>query len=126
MEKKQNKVVTFIKEHKVEIAVCGISAMLGGTIAYGLERRAAKTEYGKLIEVVSQFNVDQAASGRSFTQSLTEFLNAATGSVQGYIANKPITIADLGEEISAHAVEKMGVEPTDIVSGLMIGLKKEP
>ena len=126
MEKKQNKVVKFVSDHKVEIVIGLVSAVLGGTIAYGLDRRAAKTEYGKLIEVVSQFNVDVAKSGKSFTQTLTEFLDTATKGTYGFVANYPVTVADLGDTISKRLIEDFGVEPTAAVSGLMIGVKKEP
>lgn len=122
MEKKQNKVVAFVKEHKAEIVIGAVSAVLGGTIAWTLEKCWIKSEYGKLFELCGQFGRD--LDGKPFTKTLTEFLNGATGSIHPMVPSEKIIVSNLGEGMTKLLAEKYGVKATTEVSGILLGLKK--
>lgn len=123
MEKKQNKVVAYIKKNKDIIIIGAVSCILGGTIAWGLEKHWLNTEYGKLFKVIREFGVDQT-TGRTFTNNLTHFLDGAKSQVLPceVLEGATKTLADLGD-LGVAVCDIRGIEATTEISGVLIGLK---
>lgn len=123
MEKKQNKVVAYIEKNKDIIIIGVVSCILGGTIAWGLEKHWLNSEYGKLIEVVREFGKDRT-NGRTLADNLTSFMNGATRSVLPceVLEGATKTLADLGE-LGVAVCDIRGIDATTEISGVLIGIK---
>lgn len=119
MEKKQNKVVAFVKEHKSVI----VTVIGGAAVAVGLRALFLKTEYGKLYKVISRFEPGKGANKKSLSNGLTRFLSNAD-SVRLMSASNTVTIGDMSEDIAEVLCKDLGCEMTDKVSSIFIGIKK--
>lgn len=121
--KKQNKAVTYIKEHKTEIIRDVGGAVIAGAIGAGVGWIFLRTEYGKLYKAMQIFGRG-SKTNVSLATGMTNFLNEATSIQLLSPDGAGNTVADLGEDIAKVMVEQCGYNVTDKVTGLMIGIKK--
>lgn len=122
MKKKQNKVSTYIKEHKSDIIDYTVGAVIGCVVAAGVTTVYYKKEYGELYKAMRIFGRG-SKTNCSLATGITKFLNEAN-CIQKLAPDTTITIADLGSDIVETLVKECGYDPTTKVSGLLIGLNK--
>lgn len=124
---KMNKVKGFVKNHKKEIAIAAVAGTVGAVGGFIGCKRSFLKEYGDLIKVVSDFGND-ANSGKSFKQSLTNFLFDTTGNVHPIIPINGVT-KTIGDTFSEELVDTLvtyhGFDPGTKISGVMVGTLRD-
>jgi hypothetical protein len=119
---KENNFVGFIKTHKKEIAVATAATVVGVAAGVIGHKCYISKDYGKLLKLLREFGPNPV--GASMTQSITQFLENATRSVQPLVPNVERTISgSLSGELASLFAEN-GINPdTTIISGILVGLK---
>lgn len=122
MNKKQNRVVEFVKAHKKGIigtAIVGVVGVVAGIVGH---KCYISKNYGELIKEVSSFG--DHPDGTTVVQSTTEFFRNSYA-VNPIAEMKNYTIADaLGERLVS-GLEEYGIDTSAKVSGILVGTVKE-
>lgn len=119
----KKKVVEFIKTHKKEIViatVAGVAGVAAGFVGYKLY---VSKNYGKLFKLFFEFGAN--ADGIPMSQTVVEFLDEATLSVQPVVPYTSRTIRDSFSEEVISVFTQHGFDvDTTAISGMLVGLKE--
>lgn len=121
MEKKQNKVVTFVKRYESDIIAGLIGAAIVGVVGAGVGGILLRTKYGKLAQAMSPFGPG-SKTGKKLVDGLTDFM-ADANHIQ-HLVPTGVTVSNIGEGLTDLLVNECGYDATMEVSGLLVGLKK--
>lgn len=122
MDKKQNKIVEFIKEYKKEVAIAGVAGAVGVAVGLIGYKRYIFKNYGELIEAVRRLKYSDLDDGVTAAQHLAWILKD-TNSMYWRIPQETMTLSDVLSESALEKMKELGDTPDMAIAGFMVGIK---